>query len=147
MRVWKISLLITVLSLASGAMLMRPATAQQNQSDITGPNQSDITGPNVFDRTGPNVFDGNRRLDPEVIDRARQISQDLDDAYAACTASRANATTGPRRFARGLAPGGECNSPECQRLNTLIQQARSFLSSLDPVQAELLRSNPQYRLW
>ncbi len=133
---------VVTLIIFSGAIVATaPISAQ------TPGAQSDIQGGNVWNNTAPQ-FGTETGLDPAIIDTARQISQQLDDAYAACTASLSAASTGPRRFALGPADNDEaCISPECQSLERLLQEARTFLSSLDPEQAEVIQFNPNYRIW
>jgi hypothetical protein len=110
------------------------------------PNQSDITGTNVWNNTAP-IFAPGQPLNPELISTARRFSQDLNDAYAACTASANAAANAPRRFARGAEnPNAVCNSPECQRLNLLINDAKTFLNGLDSSQLQQLKAS-NVRIW
>jgi len=109
-------------------------------------NLSDNTGTNVWNNTAP-IFAPDRLVDPEIISTARQFSQSLDDAYRACVASANAAANAPRRFARGTeAPNVVCNSPECQRLNSLINESRTFLNGLDSSQLQQLRAS-DVRVW
>jgi hypothetical protein len=114
--------------------------AQLNQSDVTGTNVGDIVAPIVLDE---DTIEG---LDPATLQTAQQLSQDLEEAYAACQASRATAANTPRRFARGSAATEVCTSPDCDRLNSLMQQARTFLNSLNDEDAAQIRSTG-FQLW
>lgn len=111
------------------------------------PNQSDNTGTNIWNNVVP-IFRGGGKLSPEIINTAKRLSKDLDDAYAACEASKAAAANAPRRFARGADNSQEpCISAECQRLNSLVEETKTFLSSLDSSQLQLLRASRVLRIW
>lgn len=123
-----------------GAMIAAPAQAMP-------PNQSDNTGTNIWNNTAP-VFRGGGKLDPAIISTARRLSKDLDDAYSACAASKAAAANAPRRFARGADnPQVPCISGECQRLNSLVEETKTFLNSLDSSQVQLLRASRVLKIW
>lgn len=109
------------------------------------PIQSDVSGTNTFDY--PTIgYDETQQLDPEIIQAAQRYSQQLDDAYAACQASLAEAE-GPRRFALGPGDSEECISADCAALNELVSEVRTFLSRLDRAEAERLQLDPTYRIW
>ncbi|MBD1925832.1 hypothetical protein H6F74_05975 [Trichocoleus sp. FACHB-90] len=111
------------------------------------PNQSDNTGTNIWNNTAPRFGSGSK-LDPEIINTARRLSKDLDDAYAACVASAEAFAKLPRRFARGAAISPvDCNTPECQRLNSLLEETKRFISSLDSLEAERLRASGALEIW
>lgn len=125
-------------ALVGSGLLAPPATAQTNQSDITGgnvwtnpvpTNQSDITGGNIFNNIAP-LFDEDGALDPEILSEARRLSQALDAAAARCC--DAAAPVGPRRFARGPGdPNAVCNSPDCPEFNRLVEETRVFLGDVN----------------
>ncbi len=120
------------LSIASIVGFAAPGVAQLNQSDITGTNVFESYAPDFFE------FEG---LDPALAERAEELSQELDEANRACAESQASAASFPRRFARG--PGnssGVCVSPACQRLNQLMDEARSLIAQVEAQRAEINRS-------
>lgn len=126
------------LSILGAAIADLPAIAQP-------PNQSDITGTNVFDSSMPNLGI-NSKFDPKILDTAKKLSKDLEDAYKACQAS--STAKGPRRFARGPADANQvCATSECQNLNRLVGEARTFLSGLDKTHADFIKLNRFYRIW
>jgi hypothetical protein len=104
-------------------------------------NNSDITGTNIWNNTAP-VFKPGSKFDPQTLDTARTLSQNLQDAYDACQASQANVPNVPRRFALGQ-PNSDrdkvCTTAECQSLNQLVNDTRSFLNSLNQTQLEELK--------
>jgi hypothetical protein len=134
-------------SLVSSGLYTLPASAQQapNQSDITGTNnQSDVTGTNIWNNTAP-IFDRGGKLNPEILNDARRLSGELKEASELCC--NAPPPTGPRRFARGPAdPNEVCISPDCQRLNGVIEETNTFLSDVNRSQAEQVRAN-RNRIW
>lgn len=127
------------LSILSGMILTVPAFAAD-------PTQSDITGTNIWNSTAP-IFGTQRNIDPEILNTARRLSTDLEEAYTACAASAEAVADVPRRFARGAKPEEICDSVECQRLSQLIQETNKFLSGLDSVQAERLRASGAFQVW
>jgi hypothetical protein len=155
-RRWRYGLLgcsavitVLVLSLTSSAI----AQDAPNQSDITGTNVGDYTNPTVYDDISApisnlNGLDTLRSVIGDETDIgaiAQDISRALDDAYSACVNSASAAET-PRRFARGPAPTAVCTNPECDRLNRLVQETRTFLSNQTAIR-EQLRVNQAIRLW
>lgn len=135
------------ISIASVAIAIAPINAQTNQSDNTGTN--------VWNNTAPR-FPSGSRLSQEIINKAKQLAQELADAKAACAASVEAAAKRPRRFAR-IRPGTpppnphhpqpECISAECENLKRLEAEAKAFLSSLHKDQQDELRTNPIFRIW
>jgi hypothetical protein len=145
-RKW-MSLIIST-SLVSSGLLTLPASAQQapNQSDITGTNinQSDITGTNIWNNTAP-IFRNNGTLKPEIINNARRLSQELEGASERCCNTPPPA--GPRRFARGPAdPNEVCLSPDCERLNSLVEETKVFINDVTRSQTEQVSAN-RNRIW
>ena len=122
-------------SLVGSALNALPAKA----GDLT---QSDITGTNIWNGTAP-IFENEGKLDPNIIDTARRLSRDLDDASTGCANAK---PTGPRRFARGPAPSEPCISPECERLNGLVQESRGFLTDVNR-QVQEAKTNRTSQLW
>ncbi len=114
------------------------AAIAQNLSDVTGTNVGDIPAPTVNEV--PAIPD-------EVVATAQQLAEDLENAYAECAAATAAAPSTPRRFARGTAPDEVCTNPACDRYTQLVQQARTFLNSLDAAQREQLQQRASSRLW
>lgn len=132
-RKW-IGLVISTSLIGSGLIAL-PGSAQP-------PNQSDITGTNVWNNTAP-IFNGDK-LNPDILNNARRLSQDLEGASTRCC--NAPPPSGPRRFARGPAdPNEVCISPDCQRLNSLVQETKTFLNDVTP-QVEQVRAN-RNRAW
>ncbi|MEM6403470.1 MAG: hypothetical protein AAF757_25110, partial [Cyanobacteria bacterium P01_D01_bin.116] len=79
--------LILGTSLVFGGLLTDSAKAQSagsnsNLSNITGSNLSNITGTNTFS-PGPFLTKGGE-LNPQLIERAQQIADELQDAYKTC---------------------------------------------------------------
>ncbi len=112
------------ISLTAGLVLLGTSTeaiAQLNQSDITGTNAADPSGLNVLD-------DNVNSLDAATLAAAAELADTLDEAYAACVESQAAIGDRPRRFARVPESGAEiCTTAECERFNTLRQQAQILL--------------------
>jgi hypothetical protein len=137
---------IALLSLIGGLILgINPVLA------IPG-NQSDITGPNTADRPGPRIVsphdDESGILDPQVLETAQRLSEELRQAYIACVESRETAAEAPRRFARGSANANAvCINTACQQLTLVTTEVRSFLSNLNQVQQERLRQVVEVNLW
>lgn len=120
------------LSVASIVGFAAPSMAQLNQSDITGTNVFESYAPDFFE------FEG---LDPALAERAEELSQELDQANQACIDSQATAANLPRRFARGASrASGVCVSPACQRLNQLMDEARSLIAQVEAQREEINRS-------
>lgn len=114
-------------SLVSSGLLTLPANAQP-------PNQSDITGTNIWNNTAP-IFESEGKLKPEILNNARRLSQELDNASDSCC--NAPPPVGPRRFARGPAdPNEVCISPGCQQLNSVVSETKEFLNEVNRSQAE-----------
>jgi hypothetical protein len=100
-----------------------------------------VVGLSLMNNTAP-VFKPGSKFDPQTLDTARTLSQNLRDAYDACQASQANVPNVPRRFALGQ-PNSDrdklCTTAECQSLNQLVNDTRSFLNSLNQTQLEELK--------
>ncbi len=127
------------LSLAGYAIAADRAIAQ------LPPNQSDITGTNIFDNPIIIIQPG-EGLDPDILDTARRLADEIDDAYLACACDN-SATTGPRRFARGPGdPNAVCANPACDRLEQLLEEANVFLKNLDAVHARYIKTY-RNRIW
>jgi hypothetical protein len=127
------------LAIATSMALILPGVAQPA-------NQSDITGTNVFNSPTDFYEQLGDRLDPATLDEARRLSQDLDDAYAACQASVQEAANQPRRFAIGTPTNTSCVSPECQRYSQLVEQIRNFLLEIG-LDAETVDQTVPQRVW
>lgn len=122
-------------SLVSSGLLVVPANAE--------PNRSDITGTNIWNNTAP-IFRGDGKLDPEIVNKARSLSQELDDAAERCCNTAAVPVV-PRRFARQ--PGNQnCDNSNCDRLSSAVSETREFLDDVNRVQAEQVRAN-RNRTW
>jgi hypothetical protein len=122
-------------SLVGSVLNALPAKA----GDLT---QSDIGGTNIWNGTAP-IFENEGKLDSEIIDNARRLSRNLEDASTRCANAK---PTGPRRFARGPAPNEVCISPECEQLNGLVQESRGFLTDVNR-QVQEARANRSSQLW
>ena len=125
-------------SLVGSGLIAVPASAQ------VAPNQSDITGTNIWNNTAP-IFDGGGRLDPEILENSRRLSRELEDASALCC--NASAPTGPRRIVRGAPDPNEiCIDPNCVRLNSLVDETKTFLEDVNRSREELVEAN-RNRIW
>lgn len=124
-------------SLVSSGLSTLPASA-------VPPNQSDITGTNVWNNTAP-IFENGGKLSPEILNNARRLSQELEDASAGCC--NASIPVEPRRFARHPGNANQaCLSPDCQRFNSLVEETRVFLDDVNRSQAQQIRAN-RNRTW
>ena len=85
--------------------------------------QEDFSGTNVWNAPAP-IIDGGSQIDAEIINSAIQLSQDLENAYAACD-----------------------RSLDCQEINSLIEKVNDFLNNLTDSQAEQLRRSGNLRIW
>jgi hypothetical protein len=130
--------LVISTSLLSSGLSGVPANAQQ------APNLSDITGTNVWNNTAP-IFQNGGRLNPDLLNNAQRLSQQLDGASNLCC--NAPPPSGPRRFARGPAdPNEVCINPACEQLNSVVQETKTFLSDVNRRQAEQ-QSASRNRIW
>ncbi len=140
MRINKSIRLVIATALLGSGLLAVPANAQQ------APNLSDITGTNVWNNTAP-IFDNGGKLDPGILNNARRLSQELEGASANCCNAAAPAPTTPRRFARGPGnPNEVCITPECEKLNGLVQETKVFLNEVNSTQAEQVSAS-RNRAW
>ncbi len=125
-------------SLVGSGLMALPASAQQ------APNQSDITGTNIWNNTAP-IFRNDGKLSPEILSNADRLSEKLGDAGNRCC--NAPAPTGPRRFARGSAdPNEVCISPDCQQLNSVVEETKAFLGDVNRLEAAQQRTS-RNRAW
>lgn len=123
-------------SLVSWGLLALPAKA-----DLT---QSDISGTNIWNNTAP-IFKNEGKLNPEVVNNARRLSQELDKASKRCC--DASTSNEPRRFARGPGnPNQECVNTDCQQLSSVVQESNTFLNEVNRYQTELQRTSKN-RTW
>lgn len=137
MHKWKWMGWIIGTSLVSSGLIALPANAMP-------PNQSDITGTNIWNNTAP-IFENGGKLSPEILNNARRLAQELADASDRCR--NATPPTGSRRFARGSGnPNQVCLSPDCQQLNSLVEQTRTFLSDVNRFQDDQRRESSN-RTW
>lgn len=135
-RKW-ISLVIGTSLLGSG-LLALPASAQP------APNQSDITGTNVWNNTAP-IFENCGKLNPDTLNNARRLSQELGQAGERCC--NAAPPAGPRRFALGAPdPNEVCVNPECVNLNGVVQETKVFLNDVNRSRSEQVSAN-RNRAW
>lgn len=133
--------LISALCLGTVVTFAAPAKADGSFPDISGTNVWNSTAP-IFDR-------GGGRLDPQLVERARRLNEEADQAFKACDAAVLAAgqggTRGPRQFLRNP-ENAEAEFPvACQRLNELRQEAVSLRSQLDA--AAQSGGNPEFRTW
>lgn len=133
--------LISSLCLGTVATFAAPAKADGSFPDISGTNVWNSTAP-IFDR-------GGTRIDPQLVERARRLNEEADQAYKACDAAvlaaQQGGTRGPRQFLRNP-ENAEAEFPTaCQRLNELRQEAVSLRSQLDA--AAKSGGNPGFRTW
>jgi len=128
---------ISLTLLIGSGFLALPAVAQP-------PNQSDITGTNVWNNTAP-IFKNNGQLQPDILNNARRLSQQLDDGSKVCCS--APSPTATRRFARGPRdPNEVCINPDCQQLNTVVDETKVFLGEVNRLQADQQRAS-RNRVW
>jgi hypothetical protein len=119
-------------------MTVTPAAA------ITAGQQSDLQGTNIWNILII-LIDRGGGIDPEIISTARRLADEIEDAYLACSCN--NTPPDRRRFARGPGdPNTVCVSPDCERLNRLLEEARTFLNRVDTVCAEYLKAYSN-RIW
>lgn len=124
-------------SLVGSGLVTLPANALP-------PNQSDITGTNIWNNTAP-IFENGAILSPEILNNARRLSQELGDTSARCY--NASVPAGPRRFARNPRnPNEVCISPDCEQLNSLVEESKTFLNEVNRFQVEQQRAN-RNRTW
>jgi hypothetical protein len=137
MHKWKWMSWVIGTSLVSSGLITLPANA-------IPPNQSDITGGNIWNNTAP-IFQSGSQFSPEILNNARRLDRELTDASNRCL--NAAAPTGPRRFARGPAnPNEVCISPDCQNLNSLVEETKVFLSEVNRSLVEQRRGSSN-RIW
>ncbi|AFZ20140.1 hypothetical protein [Allocoleopsis franciscana] len=132
---WMSRVLFTAL-LSSGLFAI-PA----NAGNPAAGNQSDITGGNIWNSVSP-IFKMNGKLSPEILSTARRLAQELDEVSRRC--GNASAPMGPRRFARR--PSQVALSPDCQRLDQLVQETRTFLADVKRSQSQQ-QSATRNRIW
>jgi hypothetical protein len=128
---------VIFIALLSSGLLAVPASA----GNPAAGNQSDITGTNIWNSVAP-IFKMNGKLDPEILGTARRLAQELDEVSARC--GNTSVPMGPRRFARQ--PRQVALSPDCQRLNQLVEETRTFLAEVKRSQAQQ-RSASRSRIW
>ena len=178
--------LIVGTSLAFSGFLADSASAQSNNSNtsgsnlsnITGSNLSNITGSNLSNITGTNVFDGAPiftqfgGLNPQTLDQASQLADQLTDALVNCNNCGCNSTpcnvrgfllgqdstqqttetTETRTFALGEKdPNQSCSSPtqpegKCEELTTALNESRAFLDRVNQ-QVEATKTSIIRRTW
>lgn len=125
-------------SLVGSGLLPLPASAQQ------APNQSDITGTNIWNNTAP-IFENGGKPNPEILNNAQRLSQELEEASTRCC--NTSAPVSSRRFARNLGnPNQVCISPDCQKLNSVVEETKVFLDEVNRSQAERVSAN-RNRIW
>jgi hypothetical protein len=111
------------------------------KADLT---QSDITGTNIWNNTAP-IFQNQGKINPEIVNNARRLSQELDKANKRCC--DASAAVGPRRFARGSGnTNQECVNTDCQQLSSVVQESNTFLNEVNRYQMELQQTSKN-RTW
>lgn len=125
-------------SLVGSGLLTLSASAQQ------APNQSDITGTNIWNNTAP-IFENGGKPNPEILNNAQRLSQELEEASSRCC--NTPTPVNPRRFARSPGnPNDVCISPDCQKLNSLVEETKVFLDDVNRSQAERVSAN-RNRIW
>lgn len=126
------------ISLVTAAMAVTPAAAQ------TAGQQSDLQGTNIWNSLIILIERGGG-IDPEILSNARRLADEIEDAYLACSCG--GTPPARRRFARGPGdPNAVCVSPDCARLNQLLEEARIFLTRVDTAYAEYLKAY-RTRIW
>lgn len=134
-------LLLATSLIAGGNITAFPSTAQ---TPIPG-SQSDIQGPNIWNNQIP-LFRPESGLDPQIISRANEIINQLNDAYSDYQAAERTASQGVRRFSR-TQRSQACVNPHTERVNRLVREARTLLNGVNSNQAEILKRNPAFRSW
>jgi hypothetical protein len=113
------------------SLLMVGGVAIAQPSRANPPNQSDITGTNVFNSVAPRFFDEwGGRLDPAILDEARQRSSQLEDAYNACVQSIDEVEGGARRFSVRPGSSSDATTAACDRYNQRLSETRRFLDQV-----------------
>ncbi|MGB6301884.1 MAG: hypothetical protein WBF90_37715 [Rivularia sp. (in: cyanobacteria)] len=145
MRKSKLISLILGTSLVFG-MLTDSAKAQSNGSNITGSNLSNITGTNVF-TPGP-IFSRSGELNPQITQRAQQLTEQLEKAYRKCSTCKPCVLRG---FLVGSKPQTTLNqtssSPKkCKQYNTLLSESKTFLNEVNE-EIEAVKTNIANRAW
>lgn len=111
------------------------------KADLT---QSDITGTNIWNNTAP-IFKNDGKINPEITNNARRLSQELDKASKSCC--DASTPVGPRRFSRGPGnPNQDCVNSDCQQLSSVVQESNTFLNEVNRYQTELKKTSSN-RTW
>jgi hypothetical protein len=137
---------IAVVGLQGSPATATPSYPGSSQPLLIAQNQSDVTGGNSGDLPAPIVPGEVPVIDQATVDVARQLADDLDDAYAKCLESREALRNAPRRFALGPEPE-ICITQECEYLNQVMEEARIFLNSLSTAEQEALRESYSLQLW
>lgn len=140
MRAMKLLIWGLSISLVSGAIITGSVSARPGAGS-----QSDIQGTNIWNNTIPS-FEPGSGLDPQLLNSANQIIQELNDAYGNYQAAESRALQQPRRFARGKR-NQVCVNPHTERVNRLVREAKRILGKADSDQAEILKTNPAFRAW
>ncbi|HAX76221.1 MAG TPA: hypothetical protein DCY88_10375 [Cyanobacteria bacterium UBA11372] len=109
----------------------------------------DISGTNVWNSTAP-IFDrGGSRIDPQLVERARRLNAEAEQAYKACDAAvlaaQQGGVRGPRQFLRNPQNTDAEFPVACQRLNELREEAVSLRSQLEA--AGRSGGSPVFRTW
>lgn len=128
----------TCVAWVGGMMLATPATAQLNQSDVTGTNVFESPALDFFDIEG---------IDPALANRAAELSQEIRDANQSCLDARAAIANGPRRFALNPPESPNANTiPACQQLRQLMDEARSLIAEAQ-TQIDTINQATESRPW
>ncbi len=127
------------LLLVSAVMMAGFAKAQ------SAPNQSDVTGTNIFDLPVP-LFEPGSGLDPQILTTANQLSQQINQVYGEYQSAESLARQQVRRYSRNRRDQ-ICVNPQAARLQSLLEQARTLLGTVDSKQAEILKTNPAFKPW
>lgn len=133
--------LISSLCLGAVVTFATPANADGSFPDISGTNVWNSTAP-IFNRGGGGI-------DPQLVERARRLNQEADQAFKACDAAvlaaQQGGTRGPRQFLRNP-ENTEAEFPvACQRLNELRQEAVNLRGQLEA--AGRSGGTAEFRTW
>jgi hypothetical protein len=107
----------------------------------------DISGTNVWNSTAPIFRQRGGGIDPALVERARRLNQEADQAFRACDAAvlAAQPTGGPRQFLRNPQDTTAEFPEACQRLNQLREEAVSLRRQLEA--AGRSGGNAGFRTW
>lgn len=97
--------------------------------------QVDFSGTNVWNSPASTLVEQGSQISPEMIETARQLSQELENAYIECDDAR-NEDLGARKKERS-----------CWRLVRVREEVNELLSRIERNREERLRRDRSLRIW